>query len=43
MKNLLRNLFFDRIHEPYRCKLIPNYYEIKNVCDNNNSILAISG
>lgn len=41
--NLLRNLFIDKIHEPYRCKLIPNYYEIKNICDNNNSILAISG
>lgn len=40
---LLRDLFIDKIHEPYRGKLIPNYYEIKNICEDNNSILAISG
>ena len=40
---LLNDLFDDRIHEPYRSKLIKGYDEIKRVCTENNSVLAISG
>lgn len=40
---LLCDLFEDKLHEPYRGKLIPQYEEIKNVCTQNKCAFAISG
>ena len=41
--NLLMDILDDRIHEPYRMKLIPKFEEIKKVCNNCNASLIISG
>lgn len=41
--NLLCDLFDDRLHEPYRAKLIAGYSEIKKLCSDNNVAFAISG
>lgn len=41
--NLLKDLFSDRLHEPYRAKLIPAYYDIKKVIDKYDAAFAISG
>ncbi|MBE6137104.1 MAG: homoserine kinase [Erysipelotrichaceae bacterium] len=40
---LLCDLFNDRLHEPYRGKLIPNYDRIKNICTAEGCAFAISG
>lgn len=40
---LLKDLFEDKLHEPYRSKLIKEYDIIKNICDKNNLPFAISG
>lgn len=40
---LLADLFDDRLHEPYRAKLISGYEEIKNICLKNKAAFAISG
>lgn len=40
---LLRELFDDRLHEPYRGRLIPRYEEIKEICREQNAAFAISG
>lgn len=40
---LLKELFVDKIHEPYRGKLIPNYDLIKNICSKENVAFSISG
>lgn len=39
----LRELFNDRLHEPYRGKLIPGYQEIKEICRKEKVAFAISG
>lgn len=41
--NLLIDLFDDKMHEPYRSKLIKEYDYIKNICRENNVAFAISG
>ena len=41
--DLLLDILDDKIHEPYRMKLIPNFEEIKKICNMNNSSLIISG
>lgn len=41
--NLLIDLFDDKMHEPYRSKLIKEYDHIKNICRENNVAFAISG
>lgn len=41
--DLLIDLFDDRMHEPYRSKLIKEYDYIKNICRENNVAFAISG
>lgn len=40
---LLNDLLHDSIHEPFRAKLIKEYLSIKKICDDNESILIISG
>lgn len=41
--NLLKDLFDDRIHEPYRCKLIKKYNDVKKIIDKYDAAFAISG
>lgn len=41
--NMIRRLFIDSMHEPYRSKLIPTYNEIKEICDKAKVAFAISG
>lgn len=41
--DLLLDILDDKIHEPYRMKLIPKFEEIKKVCNDNHSCLIISG
>lgn len=40
---LLKIALEDRLHEPYRCKLIPGYEEIKSQVDAQGACLCISG
>ncbi len=40
---LIKKLFIDKIHEPYRKKLIKEYDEIKELLANDNVAIAISG
>lgn len=40
---LLQDLFNDKLHEPYRGKLIKDFDEIKKIALENNSALSISG
>lgn len=40
---LMRELFDDRLHEPYRGSLISGYEEIKEICREENAAFAISG
>ena len=40
---LLKDLFSDRLHEPYRSKLIPGYDEIKNAVKDLDCAFSISG
>ena len=41
--SMLKRLFIDTMHEPYRSKLIPTYDDIKAICDKLNVCFAISG
>lgn len=41
--SLLKDLFDDRLHEPYRKKLILEYENVKNVVDKYDCAFAISG
>lgn len=41
--DLLIDLFDDRLHEPYRSKLIKEYDSIKQICKQNGAAFAISG
>ena len=40
---MIKRLFIDSMHEPYRSKLIPTYNEIKEICDKLGIAFAISG
>ena len=40
---LIKMLFNDKIHEPYRKKLIKEYDDVKNILDKYDTALAISG
>lgn len=40
---LLRELFHDQLHEPYRKNLIKEYDKVKQICDEEGLALAISG
>ena len=39
----LKHLFSDKLHEPYRGKLIKGYDEIKAICENEDVAFCISG
>lgn len=41
--SMLKDLFDDKLHEPYRSKLIPLYDEIKKELENEECAFAISG
>lgn len=41
--NFIKNLFIDKLHEPYRSKLIKDYEPLKKLADEYNSAFAISG
>lgn len=41
--DLLIDLFNDKLHEPYRSKLIKEYKTVKDICDKYNMAFAISG
>lgn len=41
--DMLIDLFQDKMHEPYRSKLIKEYDEIKSICNKHNVAFAISG
>lgn len=40
---LIRECIIDKMHEPYRSKLIPDYQAAKNICENANGTMYISG
>ncbi|MCR5647334.1 MAG: homoserine kinase [Acholeplasmatales bacterium] len=40
---LINNLFNDKLHEPYRGKLIKGFNEVKELCNSKNVALCISG
>lgn len=40
---LIKRLFNDKLHEPYRGKLIKEYNEIKKIANDSNSAFCISG
>ncbi|WP_125764158.1 homoserine kinase [Companilactobacillus hulinensis] len=40
---MIQSAIVDRMHEPYRKALIPDYDKIAKICKDNNSILYISG
>ena len=40
---LIKKLFIDMIHEPYRKALINEYEDVKRIAEKNNACLAISG
>ena len=41
--DLIKMLFIDKIHEPYRKKLIKEYDELKNLLDGKDIAISISG
>ncbi len=41
--NLIRETCIDKMHEPYRAKLIPDYQKTKETCEKLGSVLYISG
>ncbi|AKP66247.1 homoserine kinase [Companilactobacillus ginsenosidimutans] len=40
---LIRECIIDKMHEPYRSKLIPDYENAKNICEKANGTMYISG
>ncbi|MCR5350324.1 MAG: homoserine kinase [Acholeplasmatales bacterium] len=40
---LIRHLFNDKLHEPYRSTLIKEYSDVKEICDKENVACCISG
>lgn len=41
--NLIRESIIDKMHEPYRSKLIPDYQKAKDICQQANGTMYISG
>ena len=41
--DLIRESIIDKMHEPYRCKLIPDYQKAKDICQQANGTMYISG
>ena len=40
---LIRSAIIDKMHEPYRSQLIPDYEQASSICQKNNGIMYISG
>lgn len=40
---LIQKAIIDKMHEPFRKQLIPDYEEVQNICLNENSLCYISG
>lgn len=40
---LIRQAIIDKMHEPFRSKLIPDYSAIKSICEKDGGVLYISG
>lgn len=40
---LIKKAIVDKMHEPFRSKLIPNYEQVKNLCQQNGGLMYISG
>lgn len=40
---LIHEAIIDKMHEPYRCKLIPDYLQAKHICQESNGTMYISG
>lgn len=41
--NLIKKAIVDKMHEPYRSKLIPDYDQAKQICLANHGVMYISG
>ena len=41
--SLIKTAIVDKMHEPYRSKLIPDYQAAKNIAESNEGIMYISG
>lgn len=41
--NLIKASVIDKMHEPYRCKLIPDYQKAKDICQQAHGTMYISG
>ena len=40
---LIRQAIIDKMHEPFRSKLIPDYSAVKSICEKDGGVLYISG
>jgi len=41
--SLIRSAIVDKMHEPFRSQLIPDYQAVKNICETNSGLMYISG
>ncbi|KRN98420.1 homoserine kinase [Companilactobacillus kimchiensis] len=41
--SLIKTAIVDKMHEPYRSQLIPDYHRVKQICENNAAVMYISG
>lgn len=41
--SLIKSAIVDKMHEPYRQQLIPDYKMAKQICENNHGVMYISG
>lgn len=41
--NLIKEAIVDKMHEPYRSQLIPDYKHVKEICEIHSSVMYISG
>lgn len=41
--SLIKSAIIDRMHEPFRQQLIPDYQKAKNICENSHGVMYISG
>lgn len=41
--NLIKTSIVDKMHEPFRSQLIPDYQHAKQLCEENNGLMYISG
>ena len=40
---LIRQAIIDKMHEPFRSKLVPDYSAVKSICEKDGGVLYISG